>query len=98
MTDFSAIIQVYPCDKCHDEQQPHPAEHANRMICGRCSREQNYKPNDCAYCGHEFMRKSTGYWEGGKGETMAHVFVLSDILFMFYVGCGVWGGGGGGGL
>ncbi|KAF8459439.1 hypothetical protein BGX38DRAFT_1148693 [Terfezia claveryi] len=37
------------------------------MICGRCSREQNYRPSDCAYCGHEFMRKATGYWEGGKG-------------------------------
>ena len=38
------------------------------MICGRCSREQNFRPNDCAYCGHEFLRKQSGYWEGGKGK------------------------------
>ncbi|KAF8464377.1 hypothetical protein BDZ91DRAFT_660265, partial [Kalaharituber pfeilii] len=71
---FSCCLKVYPCDKCHDEAQAlltsqlaHPAEHANRIICGRCSREQNYRPNDCAYCGHEFLRKGRGYWEGGKG-------------------------------
>ncbi|KAL7276909.1 hypothetical protein RUND412_000101 [Rhizina undulata] len=66
---FSCCQKVYPCDKCHDEQvQPqHHAEHANRMICGACSREQNYRPEDCAFCHHSFFRKNTGYWEGGKG-------------------------------
>lgn len=30
--------------RCHDERENHPNEHANRMICGYCSREQNYRP------------------------------------------------------
>jgi len=39
------------------------------MICGWCSREQNYRPEDCGIC-HSSMvgKKGTGgFWEGGKG-------------------------------
>lgn len=64
---FSCCNRVFPCDKCHDEHSDHVNEHANRMICGMCSREQNYKPDMCAYCRHSFFRKSTGFWEGGMG-------------------------------
>merc|ERR1712225_208732 len=44
---FSCCSKVYTCDKCHDEAEDHPNEWANRMICGWCSREQNYRPEDC---------------------------------------------------
>ncbi|KAK9476746.1 hypothetical protein V1514DRAFT_284622, partial [Lipomyces japonicus] len=64
---FSCCNRVFPCDHCHDEQSAHANEHANRMICGMCSREQNYAPEICAYCRHSFFRKTTGFWEGGKG-------------------------------
>ncbi|KAK6508334.1 hypothetical protein TWF506_010428 [Arthrobotrys conoides] len=66
---FSCCNKVFPCDKCHDSsvEPRHPSEHANRMICGACSREQNYRPDDCAFCGHSFVSKNSGFWEGGKG-------------------------------
>ncbi|KAK9454899.1 hypothetical protein V1511DRAFT_501289 [Dipodascopsis uninucleata] len=64
---FSCCGRVFPCDKCHNEQSDHADEHANRMICGMCSREQSYVPNNCCYCRHSFFRKTTGFWEGGLG-------------------------------
>lgn len=65
---FSCCNRVFPCDRCHDEAEEHPNEHANRMICGLCSREQNYRPEDCSFCGRSVIRKTGGgFWEGGKG-------------------------------
>ncbi|KAK9451697.1 uncharacterized protein V1518DRAFT_409281 [Limtongia smithiae] len=64
---FSCCNRVFPCDKCHNDFSDHVDEHANKMICGMCSREQNYRPDVCAFCRHSFIRKSTGFWEGGKG-------------------------------
>lgn len=65
---FSCCQKVYACDKCHDEGEEHPNEWANRMICGWCSREGNYRPEDCGFC-HGLLvgKKSGGFWEGGKG-------------------------------
>ncbi|VVT53461.1 uncharacterized protein SAPINGB_P003585 [Magnusiomyces paraingens] len=63
---FSCCGKVYPCGKCHDADQDHPNEHATRIICGHCSREQNIS-NVCFYCRYEFQTKETGFWEGGKG-------------------------------
>ena len=43
-------------------------EWANRMICGFCSREGNYRPEDCGFCHCVLVgKKSGGFWEGGKG-------------------------------
>lgn len=65
---FSCCNKVYPCDKCHQAAEDHVDEWANRMICGWCSREQNYRVENCAFCGRSVVRKRTGgYWEGGKG-------------------------------
>ncbi|KAI4102525.1 MAG: hypothetical protein L6R37_004352 [Teloschistes peruensis] len=65
---FSCCAKVYACDKCHDEAEAHPNEHANRMLCGWCSREQNYRPEDCAVCKQSVVgKKGSGFWEGGKG-------------------------------
>lgn len=65
---FSCCAKVYACDKCHDEAEAHPNEHANRMICGYCSREQNYRPEDCNVCKAVVVgKKGSGFWEGGKG-------------------------------
>ncbi|TVY55518.1 Uncharacterized protein LSUE1_G009799 [Lachnellula suecica] len=65
---FSCCEKVYACDKCHDEGEEHPNEWANRMICGFCSREGNYRPEDCGFCHGVLVGKSGGgFWEGGKG-------------------------------
>ncbi|KAL1981684.1 hypothetical protein VTN96DRAFT_2347 [Rasamsonia emersonii] len=65
---FSCCAKVFPCDKCHDAATDHPNEHANRMICGFCSREQMYRPEDCSFCRNVLVGKSgSGFWEGGKG-------------------------------
>ncbi|CRG84027.1 putative protein C18H10,09 [Talaromyces islandicus] len=65
---FSCCSKVFPCDRCHDAATDHPNEHANRMICGFCSREQIYRPEDCAFCRNVVVGKAgSGFWEGGKG-------------------------------
>ncbi|KAF7719657.1 Uncharacterized protein PECH_004155 [Penicillium ucsense] len=65
---FSCCAKVFPCDKCHDQQTDHPNEHANRMICGFCSREQIYRPESCGICKAGLVGKAgSGFWEGGKG-------------------------------
>ncbi|OXV06260.1 hypothetical protein Egran_05972 [Elaphomyces granulatus] len=65
---FSCCAKVFPCDKCHDVATDHPNEHANRMICGVCSREQIYRPEDCGVCHSVLVGKAgSGFWEGGKG-------------------------------
>ncbi|KAI1472862.1 uncharacterized protein F4812DRAFT_410640 [Daldinia caldariorum] len=66
---FSCCGKVYACDKCHDEEEEgHAQEWAHRMICGWCSREQNYAPEACGFCGRSVIgKKGKGFWEGGKG-------------------------------
>lgn len=65
---FSCCNKVYACDRCHDEAESHVNEWANRMICGYCSREQNYAVTNCGFCGRSVVgRKGRGFWEGGKG-------------------------------
>ncbi|KAL7622232.1 hypothetical protein AAE478_007735 [Parahypoxylon ruwenzoriense] len=65
---FSCCGKVHACDKCHDAASDHAQEWANRMICGWCSREQNYAAEACAFCGRSVIgKKGRGFWEGGKG-------------------------------
>ncbi|KAK6854377.1 CHY zinc finger domain-containing protein [Apiospora arundinis] len=65
---FSCCSKVHSCDKCHDENEDHLNEWANRMICGWCSREQNYAVEACGFCGRSVIgKKGRGFWEGGKG-------------------------------
>ncbi|KAJ5093917.1 hypothetical protein N7456_009778 [Penicillium angulare] len=65
---FSCCAKVFSCDKCHDAETDHPNEHANRMICGFCSREQIYRPENCGICKAVLIGKAgSGFWEGGKG-------------------------------
>ncbi|EAW18154.1 uncharacterized protein NFIA_080980 [Aspergillus fischeri NRRL 181] len=66
---FSCCAKVFPCDKCHDAATDHPNEHANRMICGFCSREQIYRPENCGICRAVLVGKAgSGFWEGGKAS------------------------------
>ncbi|CAN6664529.1 hypothetical protein TRVA0_036S00320 [Trichomonascus vanleenenianus] len=63
---FSCCGKVYPCDRCHDAKADHPTERAHRMICGACSREQNFSER-CIYCAEEFSHKRSPFWNGGTG-------------------------------
>ncbi|KAI8341370.1 hypothetical protein BC941DRAFT_391525 [Chlamydoabsidia padenii] len=67
---FACCGKLYPCDICHDKEEDHPYEMANRHVCGLCSKEQSAVGNKpCMACGHEF-EKATGkgaFWEGGQG-------------------------------
>ncbi|KAL7946488.1 hypothetical protein V8C42DRAFT_320758 [Trichoderma barbatum] len=66
---FSCCSRVHKCDKCHDQAEDHINEWANRMICGFCSREQNYAVEACRFCGRSVIgRRGKGFWEGGKGN------------------------------
>ncbi|KAA8644311.1 uncharacterized protein ATNIH1004_008512 [Aspergillus tanneri] len=54
--------------RCMHYATDHPNEHANRMICGFCSREQIYRPENCGICRAVLIGKAgSGFWEGGKG-------------------------------
>lgn len=68
---FSCCARVFPCDRCHEADptaSDHPVEHATRMLCGFCSREQHYRPEDCGVCRASLIKKpGRGFWEGGKG-------------------------------
>lgn len=63
---FSCCGKVFPCDKCHDDVSMHVAEHANRMLCGACSREQTIT-KECDSCGYSYVPRHSAHWEGGKG-------------------------------
>ncbi|ODQ68315.1 hypothetical protein NADFUDRAFT_48962 [Nadsonia fulvescens var. elongata DSM 6958] len=64
---FACCHKALPCDKCHEEQIPdHHPDHIVKMICGKCSREQNMA-KICAFCEHSFEKKFSSHWEGGKG-------------------------------
>jgi hypothetical protein len=66
--------------RCHDENESHPNEHANRMICGYCSREQNYRPDDCHFCRSSLIaRVGHGFWEGGKGKAILLTIIHHHI-------------------
>ena len=66
---FSCCNRVHPCDRCHDAAEEHVNEHADRMICGWCSREQRFRKEDCGVCGRSVIRRRgrSGFWEGGQG-------------------------------
>ncbi|KAJ6437686.1 LOW QUALITY PROTEIN: CHY zinc finger domain protein [Purpureocillium lavendulum] len=65
---FSCCSRVHACDRCHDAAEDHINEWANRMICGFCSREQNYAVDACTYCGRSVIgKRGRGFWEGGRG-------------------------------
>ncbi|KAI0382128.1 hypothetical protein F5Y04DRAFT_287974 [Hypomontagnella monticulosa] len=65
---FSCCARVHACDRCHDDAEDHVHEWANRMLCGWCSREQNYAVEACAFCGRSVIgKRGKGFWEGGKG-------------------------------
>lgn len=63
---FSCCKRVFPCDRCHDEEMNHIADAASRMVCGACSREQNFT-DECKFCGANYTIRRTRFWEGGKG-------------------------------
>jgi hypothetical protein len=68
---FSCCGKAFPCPTCH-EQSGCPAAvcgvMASRMICGQCSREQNFGNGLCLFCAFNMVKSSSGqHWQGGEG-------------------------------
>ena len=55
----------------------------------QCSREQNYRPEDCGIC-HAMLiaKKASGFWEGGKGTRdkarMSRSMYIPSTSFLFF--------------
>jgi len=67
---FPCCGLAFPCDECHAADPvagKHAADWACRFVCGFCAREQPITNKECTECGREGKRKSTCFWEGGKG-------------------------------
>ena len=69
---FRCCQNVYPCDKCHEEQsEEHEYDKAEFMICGYCSTEQKIGSIvTCVRCKQPLTQEGSGdkrFWEGGKG-------------------------------
>jgi len=72
---FPCCGRAYPCPVCHEldggaNEACLSSVRATRMICGRCSREQNISSKPCEGCGFAMARKAGGggHWEGGGGS------------------------------
>ena len=67
---FPCCGRAYPCAACH-ELSDCPAAAlgawANRMLCGKCSRESAYSDKPCAHCGNTFAKPGGAHWQGGDG-------------------------------
>jgi hypothetical protein len=74
--------------RCHDAETDHPNEHANRMICGYCSREQVYRPENCGICKAILIGKAgSGFWEGGKGTRNRALMSRKGTFPLFMLRC-----------
>lgn len=69
---FGCCGRAYPCVICHEKSDCPEADmgvRATRMICGACSREQNYSSGPCVHCGFSMDKsKASAHWEGGGGS------------------------------
>lgn len=67
---FPCCGRAHPCAICH-EQSDCPAASlgawANRMVCGKCSREMPYSDKPCEHCGNTFTKPGGAHWQGGDG-------------------------------
>ncbi|CAH8571554.1 unnamed protein product [Dicrocoelium dendriticum] len=67
---FPCCGRLEPCDVCHNEAagDGHELELATRMVCGYCSKEQNFSSTrPCVRCGKTLVGVHSAHWEGGKG-------------------------------
>jgi uncharacterized CHY-type Zn-finger protein/protein-arginine kinase activator protein McsA len=67
---FPCCGRAYPCAMCHAASDCPAAElgaWANRMLCGKCSREMPYSDQPCSFCGNTFHGPGGAHWQGGDG-------------------------------
>ncbi|KAI8900929.1 hypothetical protein BC833DRAFT_579736 [Globomyces pollinis-pini] len=75
---FPCCQKLFACDICHDDKSDHEMVWANKMLCGFCSKEQNYSQKPCS-CGKELTRTTSGgFWEGGKGTRNQRLMARND--------------------
>lgn len=68
---FSCCGKAFACPICH-EMSGCPAAvfgiMASRMICGSCSREQNFANGQCLFCSFNMVKSaSASHWNAGEG-------------------------------
>jgi len=67
---FPCCGRAHPCAVCHEESDCPAADQgvwANRMLCGKCSREMPYSDSPCTFCGNTFTKPGGAHWQGGAG-------------------------------
>ena len=70
---FSCCGKAFPCPVCHELDGCEGAVNgqlASRMICGKCSKEQNFANAPCSGCGFSMIKGKGGggqFWNGGVG-------------------------------
>eukprot|EP00039_Didymoeca_costata_P011389 m.159863 g.159863 ORF g.159863 m.159863 type:complete len:637 (+) comp15159_c0_seq14:255-2165(+) len=70
---FPCCGRAYPCPTCHELDGCEGAVNgtlATRMICGKCSKEQNFtNAGGCVACGfHMGKGTKSNFWQGGGGS------------------------------
>ena len=80
---FSCCGKAFPCPICHEASGCPAAVFgimAHRMICGQCSREQDFSNALCAFCGFNMVKSSsaTHGWHGGEGTRDRSVLSKKD--------------------
>ena len=65
---FPCCGKIFPCDVCHEDNNKdgHEMQWATKMICGYCSKEQQYSQKPCS-CGKSLIGKTNAFWNAGKG-------------------------------
>ncbi|KAL1499891.1 hypothetical protein AB1Y20_012574 [Prymnesium parvum] len=67
---FPCCGRAHPCAVCHAASDCPAADQgvwANRMLCGKCSRELPYSDTPCPHCGNTFAKPGGAHWQGGAG-------------------------------
>jgi hypothetical protein len=70
----------------HNEKESHMNEHAVRVICGNCSREQGISHNSyCMKCGFSMIYRSSNNKVRSNGSVKANICTFTcKYLLMFY--------------
>ena len=67
---FPCCGRAHPCAMCHAASDCPAADlgaWANRMLCGKCSKEMPYSDKPCDSCGNTFHGPGGAHWQGGEG-------------------------------
>lgn len=79
---FTCCGRAFPCPICHEKSDCEAADMgviAARMICGKCSAEQNFANSPCRACGFAMGKgRAAQFWEGGGGARSSTALSKKD--------------------